>query len=477
MIQSSDDNSIPFCVDLDGTLLVTDTLYEGIVLLLKKNPLQLLLLPFFLLLGKARLKAEIAKRGDLDVEYLPLNTALVERLGQMKKSGRKLVLATAANHRFAHAIAARLGLFDEVIASDDTNNLLNKAEILVARYGERGFDYAGNARVDLNVWRHARRAVVVGPSAGLSMRAVERVCVIEDRLPAPSGVMMAFVRGLRPHQWPKNLLLFLPIFAAHRFDDAEVLAPTALGFLAFCILASALYMLNDLLDLSSDRRHPDKKNRPFATGRLPILFGLAIMPVMVGGALTLGWWVSIEFLMILCLYAFVSVSYSFSLKNIAILDVVILALLYVLRIISGGIVAEITVSFWLLSFSMFLFFSLAVMKRYAELVSLFQQKKVSMPGRGYRTSDLDIVREVGVASGFVAVLVLALYINSESVTLAYTYPKNLWALCPLLIYWIGYMWLTACRGRMHHDPVIFTLRDRTSLAVGLAGLVILVFAI
>ena len=181
--------------------------------------------------------------------------------------------------------------------------------------------------------------------------------------------------------------------------------------------------------------------------------------------------------MALCLYAFVSVSYSLSLKNIAILDVIILALLYVLRVISGGIVANITVSFWLLSFSMFLFFSLSVMKRYAELVPLVQQKKASMSGRGYRTSDLDIVRELGVASGFVAVLVLALYINSEAVTLAYTYPKNLWALCPLLIYWIGYMRLITCRGRMHHDPVTFTLRDPTSLAVGLAGLVILVFAI
>ena len=236
-------------------------------------------------------------------------------------------------------------------------------------------------------------------------------------------------------------------------------------------------MLNDLLDLSSDRRHPDKKNRPFAAGRLPILFGFAMIPVMVGGALMLGWWVSIEFLMALCLYAFVSVSYSLSLKNIAIFDVIILALLYVLRIISGGIVADITVSFWLLSFSMFLFFSLAVMKRYAELVSLVERKKISMSGRGYRTSDLDIVRELGVASGFIAVLVLALYIDREAVTLAYTYPKNLWALCPLLIYWIGYMWLIACRGRMHHDPVIFILRDPTSLAVALAGLVILVFAI
>lgn len=427
--------------------------------------------------GKARLKAEVAKHVDLDIENLPFNTALIKQLVLLKESGEKLILTTAANHRIANAVAMHLNIFDEVISSDDTNNLSNKAETLVKRYGKQGFDYAGNSRADLKVWRNARHAFVVGPSLNLSLYEIEQVCTIDGRIPSPFGRLWEFIRCLRPHQWSKNLLLFLPIIAAHQLNDSGKLVLTISGFLTYCILVSALYMFNDLLDLSSDRLHPEKKDRPFASGSVPILFGLIMVPLMVGGALTLGWLISNKFLMALSLYALVSLSYSLFLKNIVILDVIILALLYVLRVISGGIVADINLSFWLLSFSMFFFFGLAFTKRFAELLSLSERNQEFISGRGYRKEDLEITRVLGVASGFLSILVLALYINDESVVYHYNQPKFLWAFCPLLIYWVSHMWVIASRAEMHHDPIVFTMRDKTSWWIALLGMVIFWMAI
>lgn len=479
MIQLSGDNSVPFCIDLDGTLLATDTLYEGYLLLLKQNPLFALLLLVYILFGKARLKAEIAKRVELDVAYLPLNKSFVEHLHELKASGRRLVLATAADRRFAEAVARHLGLFDEVVASDDGRNLsgLAKAEALVRLYGEKGFDYAGNSKSDLSVWRHACRAVVVGPSSGLSLKAVEGVSEVVGQFPSPAGGVSEFIRALRPQQWSKNLLLFLPIIAAHRLEAGGVWMQAAVGFVAFSTLASSLYILNDLVDLPADRRHSEKRTRPFASARLSISSGLAVIPFMAGGAFLIAYGLSINFLIALATYAAASILYSFAIKKIVILDIILLALLYDLRIFAGGVVTETVISFWLLAFSMFLFFSLAAIKRYAELLSMREEGHVSVTDRGYRVSDTEIVGMLGVASGLISVLVLALYINSESVVRIYSHPQLIWLLCPLMLYWIGHMWLTTQRGEMHHDPVVFTLRDRKSIGVGLASAIILAIAI
>lgn len=479
MKQGSVDRSIPLCVDMDGTLLATDTLYEGYLLLLKQNPLFALLLPIYLLFGKARLKAEIAKRVELDVAYLPLNKSFVEHLHELKASGRRLVLATAANRRFAEAVALHLGLFDEIVASDDERNLSGpaKAEALVRLYGEKGFDYAGNSKSDLSVWRHARRAVVVGPGSGSSLKAVEGVSEVVGQFPSPAGGVLEFIGASRPHQWSKNLLLFLPIIAAHRIEAGGVWMQAAVGFVAFSTLASSLYILNDLVDLSADRRHPEKRTRPFASARLPISFGLAVFPFMAGGAFLIGYGLSINFLGALVTYSAASILYSFAIKNIVILDIILLALLYVLRLFAGGVATDTVISFWLLAFSMFLFFSLATIKRYAELLSLRGEGRVSVSGRGYRAGDVEIVGMLGVSSGLISVLVLALYINSEAIVRIYSHPQLIWLLCPLMLYWVGHMWLTTQRGEMHHDPVVFTLLDRKSIGVGLASVIILAIAI
>lgn len=479
MTQGAVDRTIPFCVDMDGTLLATDSLYEGYLLLLKQNPLFALFLPFYILFGKARLKAELAKRVELDVAYLPLNKSFVEHLHELKASGRCLVLATAANRRFAEAVALHLGLFDEIVASDDERNLSGsaKGKALVRLYGEEGFDYAGNSKSDLSVWRHACRAVVVGPGSGLSLKAVQGVSEVVGQFPSPTGGVLEFIRALRPHQWSKNLLLFLPIIAAHRLEAGGVWMQAAVGFVAFSVLASALYILNDLVDLSADRRHPEKRTRPFASARLPIAIGLAVIPFMAGGAVIIAYELSTNFLIALAIYAAVSTLYSFAIKNIAVLDIIVLALLYDLRIFAGGIVTGTAISFWLLAFSMFLFFSLAAIKRYAELLPMREKGHVSVIGRGYRAHDIEIVGMLGVASGLISVLVLALYINSDAAVRIYTHPQFIWLLCPLMLYWIGHMWLTTRRGEMHHDPVMFALRDRNSVGVGLASVIIFIIAI
>ena len=479
MTQESVDRTIPFCVDMDGTLLATDTLYEGYLLLLKQNPLFALVLPAYILFGKARLKAEIAKRVELDVAYLPLNESFVEHLHELKASGRRLVLATAANRRFAEAVARHLGLFDEVVASDDEKNLSGsaKAEALVRLYGEKGFDYAGNSKSDLSIWRHARRAVVVGRGSGSILKVAEGVSEAVGQFPSPTGGMLDFIRALRPHQWSKNLLLFLPIIAAHRIEAGSVWMQAAAGFVAFSALASSLYILNDLVDLPADRRHAEKKARPFASARFPISIGLAVIPFIAGGALLIGYGLSTNFLIALVTYAAASILYSIAIKNIVIFDIILLALLYDLRIFAGGVVTDTAISFWLLAFSMFLFFSLATIKRYAELLSMREDGHVSVSGRGYRAGDIEIIGMLGVSSGLISVLVLALYINSEAVVRIYTHPQLIWLLCPLMLYWIGHMWLTTQRGEMHHDPVVFTLLDRKSIGVGLASAIILGVAI
>ena len=306
---------------------------------------------------------------------------------------------------------------------------------------------------------------------------MEVVSEVVGQFPSPTGGVLEFIRALRPYQWSKNLLLFLPIIAAHRMEAGDMWIQAAVGFVAFSALASSLYILNDLVDLSADRRHTEKRTRPFTSARLPISMGLAVIPFIASGAFLIAYGLSIDFLIALATYAAASILYSFAIKNIVVLDIILLVLLYDLRIFAGGVVTDTAISFWLLAFSMFLFFSLATIKRYAELLSMREEGRVSVSGRGYRASDIEIVGMLGVSSGLISVLVLALYINSEAIVRIYSHPQFIWLLCPLMLYWIGHMWLTTQRGEMHHDPVVFTLRDRKSIGVGLASAIILAIAI
>lgn len=460
---------VPLVVDLDGTLLKSDLLLESTLALLGKSPWMALAFPGWLLRGKAHLKREIARRVELDVASLPYD-ARVLQLVRDAAGEREVVLCTASDETLAQQVADHLGGFDVVLASDGVRNLSGRAkrDALTQRYGERGFDYAGNALVDVAVWSHAREAIVANAGNGLA-RAAARVTTVAAHLPAESRGPAAWVKAMRLHQWLKNLLVFVPMLAAHRFADPVVLADTALGFLAFGLCASGVYLLNDLLDLAADRHHPRKRNRPFASGRLPLLHGALLSPVLTLVAFALAAWLSPGFAAVLVGYYVLTLAYSFRLKKRAMVDVMVLAGLYTVRIIAGAVLLATAPSFWLLAFSVFLFLSLAMLKRYAELHALSRQGRSETSGRGYRVDDQMLVQSLGAASGYQAVLVLALYINSTASEALYRRPQVLWLLCPILLYWISRAWMIAHRGLMRDDPVVFAATDRTSLVLALAG--------
>ena len=453
----------PLVVDLDGTLIKTNLLLESVCTLLRQEPLALFALPIWLLKGRAHLKREIAQRVQFDPALLPYRTELLDYLRAEHDKGRSIVLATASDERFARNVADHLKLFDMVLASDGITNLAaeRKRACLVAQFGANGFDYVGDESRDLAVWSSARKAIVVSPSSRLK-QAVVKVSQFERAFEEPGASVAEYLRALRPQQWLKNILVFVPLFSAHLFTEPILLVRTMIAFVAFCCCASSGYLVNDLCDLPADRHHPSKRLRPFASGRLPLAYGFAMAPVLaILGCLLAGLLSGLS-LGIVMLYFIIAAAYSVSLKKQVLLDVFTLASLYTLRIIEGGLAAAVPLSVWLLAFSMFLFLSLAFIKRYAELAIMRSVDGEHAKARSYELGDAELLVIKGMASGYAAVLVLSLYIASGSVKPLYSTHQVLWLVCPLLLYWIGYLWLVAHRGKMYHDPLVFAVRDRTS---------------
>jgi 4-hydroxybenzoate polyprenyltransferase len=444
-------------VDLDGTLVKTNLLLESLLVLLKQKPQFVFVLPAWLLKGKAYFKQQVTRRASLDVSVLPYQDSFLNYLKTQRAEGRTLVLATAGDVQVATQVAGHLKLFDLVFASDGTTNLSGKSkrDLLVREFGEKGFDYAGNDRHDLVVWSSARKAIVVNPSPFVSSR-VARVAPVDRIFEARRKGLADYLKPLRPHHWLKNLLVFVPLLAAHRFGEIPLAGKTLLAFVAFGCLASGGYLLNDLLDLPSDRQHPHKRLRPFASGDLSISYALGMIPALVGLGCVIGTLVSTPFLAVAATYLGLSATYSLYARKMVLLDVMVLAGLYVLRMIAGSAAVAIWPSPWLLALSTFLFFSLALVKRYSEL-ALNHVK-----ARGYEPGDQELLASMGVASGYVAILVLALYINTATAHSLYRRYGLLWFLCPLLLYWISHIWLRAHRGRMPDDPVVFATNDWTS---------------
>lgn len=458
----------PLCVDLDGTLVRTDLLYESLLRMIGSRPWMVLLLPFWLLRGKAHLKQRLAAFGCGDPALLPYDPRVLALLES--NTDRPRVLCTASDVTLVAPIAAHLGLFDAVYCSDGTRNLAGarKAELLVSLYGERGFDYVANAGVDTAIWKHARAAWVVNGGNGVA-RAAAAVTRVEAHWPAEQGGPRAWLKAIRLHQWLKNLLVFVPLLASHQFLDAGKGLAAVLAFLAFGLCASGVYLLNDLLDLESDRQHPRKKLRPFACGRLELRAGLLVTPLLTLAGFMLAWLVAPMFLLVLAAYFCLTLAYSLRLKQVMMIDVVMLAALYTIRIVGGAAAIDVPMSFWLLTFSMFLFLSLAMLKRYTELKMTLDSGKTTALGRGYHVGDLSMVQAMGTASGLVAVLVLCLYINAQESEALYRQPLFLWLLCPVLLYWICRTWMLAHRGLMHDDPVVFAVKDPGSLLTVLVG--------
>ena len=466
---------LPLCVDLDGTLIKTDLLVESFFLLLGQKPLHIFSVLFWLFHGKARLKQELASRVELDVTTLPYHQPFLAWLREQHGKGRTLILATAAADRFAQKIADHLGIFAEVFATTDNLNLSGqvKAKQLSQRFGEGGFDYAGNAKTDLSVWAYARQAILVNPARELLAQATPIATiakVFDDRQGSSLGL---WLRALRLHQWLKNILIFIPLLAAHQLQTPPLLLQATLAYLAFGLCASSVYLLNDLVDLAADRCHPRKRLRPFAAGTLPIVIGALAIPMLLSLAFVLaGLVLPLGFTAVLFSYYVLTLAYSLHVKKIVMLDVVALATLYTLRIIAGAAATLIIPSFWLLAFSMFIFLSLALVKRYSELVAMQELRQRSAQGRDYRIEDLPLLQTLGGASGYLSVLVLALYINSTTSQVLYRHPQLIWLLCPLLLYWISRIWLKTHRGEMHDDPVVFAVQDRTSQILLAMGVII-----
>ena len=455
---------VPLCVDLDGTLTYSDTLHESALQQIRARPVAVCAWPFWLMQGKAVLKQRIAANACLDVTILPYNEVFLAWLRQQRAAGRRLVLCTAADYSVAQAVAVHLGVFDEVIASDGTINLAgsNKARALVARFGEKGFDYAGNARPDLKVWQHARRAVVVNADTAL-IECARAQCEIEQVFaPRVQGVTV-WRRVFRFHQWLKNLLLLVPMLAAHQLTDSGDWWRLLLAFLSFSFSASAVYIMNDLLDIESDRHHPRKRYRPFAAASVSVPAGVLLVPFLLAVSGGLGVMVGTAFVQWLLVYLVVTASYSFVLKRLVLIDCLVLAGLYTLRVIAGAAAVGLPLSFWLLAFSVFLFFSLAFVKRFAELLLMHADETGQIRGRGYHREDAPLIGMLGVAAGYASVLVLALYLQSEAVRALYATPEWIWGAVPVLLFWISWLWLQAHRGRMDDDPMVFAIRDRVSL--------------
>lgn len=462
------------CVDLDGTLIVGDLLWESFVTLVRRKPLAALAAVCSLWRGKAHFKRRVAEAIGLECGDLAYQQDLVAHLRELRKRGTYLVLATASDDAYARAVAAHVGVFDEVLASDGVRNLSGrfKAAALVERFGERGFRYAGNDWHDVPVWRAAAEGIAVAPAPALEAYGTS-TGLFQKQYGARRGRARAIVKALRPHQWLKNILIFVPFIAAHDILRLDLWAVATLAFTAFSLCASAIYIINDIIDVQSDRLHPRKRERPFAKGELDIPTGAGMSAgLLLAGCTLAGAGVSWEFLGIVGVYLAATTLYSIRLKREPVLDVFFLTGLYVLRIIAGGIATQTPLTAWLLAFALFLFLSLAFVKRYVELVAM----EGTTPGRGYCAADAQWMHAIGTSAGYMAVLVLALYVTAPDVGVLYSRAYLLWLLCPLLLYWITRLWFRAGRRMLHDDPVMEAATDATSYVVAALAAAVMIAA-
>ncbi|KVL55474.1 4-hydroxybenzoate polyprenyltransferase [Burkholderia cepacia] len=455
----------PLVVDLDGTLTPSDTLMESVIHAVRRKPSNLLRLPFWLAGGRAAFKAKVAEHVDFRAETLPYREPLVDYLESERESGRKIVLATAAHRSIAEQVNAHLGLFDFVIATSGDTNLKGATKLAgIRRQVGDDFVYAGDSKADLPIWAGAKGAVLVGVTHGVAANVRSRIPVEREFSNVRAG-FATWCKALRAHQWLKNLLLFVPLLTAFAFLDTDKVATLALAFLSMSLGASATYIGNDLWDLDNDRRHPRKRNRAFASGTLSIVQGLGCAALLLTLAFALAFVVSPEFAGMFALYLLLTTAYSWRLKSIVLLDVVVLSLLYTYRIIAGAVAAEITVSRWLLAFSVFAFLSLALVKRCSELVLLRQHDKRASAGRDYRVGDLEVLWPFGIGASLAAVVVFGLFINAPETAARYAIPHLLWFVQIGLIYLFGRLWITTVRGAMHDDPIVHILENRGSFTM------------
>jgi 4-hydroxybenzoate polyprenyltransferase/phosphoserine phosphatase len=460
MKMKNQSNNIPLVVDLDGTLINTDLFYEGIISILKKNILYFFLLLPWLLRGKVFIKNKISQIAKIRIEILPYNTELLGFLQNESDNGRLIILATASPISIALEISKIHSVFDKVYGTDNKTNLKgeNKLKILLQLFGEKKFDYIGNSSSDLVIFASSRYSYLANASKTLQHKT-KRISNLQFTWNSRKGTLLKFIKAIRPHQWVKNLLVFIPLITSHSFNSLSLIFQTFCAFISFSLVASSGYLINDLSDLNSDRSHPRKRLRPLASGQISILSGSFLSLFLLMGGLYLGSKLNYQFLAILISYFIISIAYSLYLKKTVLYDVFILASLYSIRVIAGGSVMDIQLSFWLIAFSTFIFLSLAFVKRYTELMQIGKEDSLANRGRGYLKEDLILLQIMGIISGFSAVIVFSLYINSPEVSQLYSKPKILWALSLLFLFWISRIWLITIHGKMTDDPILFALND------------------
>jgi len=488
-----DTTALPvLCVDLDGTLVKSDTLHDSALAVARHHPLALLKLPSWLLQGKAALKRHLAATVKLDVAHLPYNRELLQYLQQQHAIGRPIYLATAADADTANRVAAHLGLFTGVLASDGQLNLAGKNKLAAFRsqFGDN-FTYIGNAMPDLTLLENCKEPMVANPTSALRV-ALRKARVIPARTFSETvSPLKAWPKAIRLHQWAKNVLIFLPLLLAHNWT-LGLLAGAALAFLSFGLCASATYIVNDLLDLEADRQHPKKRRRPFASGDLSALSGVAVVILFLATSLGLALLVPHliatispganplrphQFVLWLGIYLVTTLAYSLRLKRTPLVDVIVLSGLYTIRIIAGSAATGVIVSTWLAGFSIFFFLSLAFVKRFAELENLRERGGSTAGGRGYQVTDIEQLRSFGTASGYASVVVLTLYISNLDAAELYRHSNRLWLLVPVLLLWISRLWLIASRGQLDEDPVIYAVTDSRSLFLGVLVILVVLSAL
>lgn len=465
-------------VDLDGTLIASDMLWESVCRLAHGNPTSLLRLPAWLARGRAALKREIAERVQPDVTALPYRPEVVAYVREQHDAGRRTILATASDERVGHLVAQHLGIFDDSMGSDGSANVkgAQKLAAIRKREGNAPFEYVGDSAADLQVWEGAGAATLVAASSSTT-RAAQKLGIPVRSLVERSSEWSTGLRALRPYQWVKNLLLFAPVLLAHQVSDVANLMQVAFACVSFCCVASATYIWNDLLDIEADRKHPKKRSRPFAAGTLGIPAGAALSFGLLGAGFAISLaTVPLASTGMLGAYLVLTTAYSFYFKEQLFLDVLLLAGLYTLRILAGGVAGAVEVSPWLLAFSMFFFLSLAFVKRYSELLEAVASQKQKLARRGYEVGDIGLVEGMGTTAGYMSVLVLALYVSSDTVETLYGSSTLIWGICPIMLFWVTRIWFLARRGILTDDPVLFAATDRISYLAGAAIAVVGILA-
>ena len=459
----------PLCIDLDGTLIRSDLLFEALVRLVTAHPVTLLRAPAALLAGRAHLKRLVMTRADLDYAHLPVREEVMALARQAHTEGRPVHLVTAADEVAAQHVADRLGIFTAVHGSRPGRNLKGqrKAAFLVDTFGSQQFDYVGDSPVDVPVWNEARHAYVVGAGAETlkRSRSGRPMTVLAPMTPEPT-LLASWWKALRPHQWTKNLLVLVPLLTSGRLLDPASISWALLTCLLFSAVASGTYVANDLLDMQSDRVHPTKRHRPFAGSRIPVMQGIVVGTLMVVGGCAVSFLVNPKLGLTMVAYSAATLAYSVRFKSAVLIDVTLLAGLYATRIFAGAVAIDVDLSFWLLAFAVFAFFSLALAKRYAEILRHPTGLDVRTNRRGYRATDAAPVLSLGTAAGVASVVILSLYINDSTARGAYGHPLLLWLIVPALLYWISRVWIVSTRGEMTDDPIVWALSDRLSLGVG-----------